>query len=118
VGCGIFYHLLSQHDGNILPCFNSTFIALIPKVDKPTSFKEIWPISLCNCVYKGISKVLVGWPKPILSRVISLEQFGFLEGRQIPEAIWVAQEGLHSMKLLNLKGGSFLKLIYLRLMTE
>jgi hypothetical protein len=39
----------------------------------------------------------------ILSKHISCEQFGFLEGRQIHEAIGVAQEGLHSIKLKKLK---------------
>jgi hypothetical protein len=42
--------------------------------------------------------------KRILSERISGEQFGFLEGRQIHEAIGVAQEGLHSMKSRKLKG--------------
>jgi hypothetical protein len=35
---------------------------------------------------------------------ISKEQFGFLEGRQIHEAIWVAQKGLHSLKTKKAKG--------------
>ena len=39
-----------------------------------------------------------------MSEHISAEQFGFLKGRQIHEAIGVAQEGLHSMKTRNLKG--------------
>jgi len=39
-----------------------------------------------------------------LSQNISSEQFGFLEGRQIHEAIGVAQEGLHTMKTQKLKG--------------
>ena len=42
--------------------------------------------------------------KSILSEHISDEQFGFLEGRQIHEAIGVAQEGLHSLKTKRLKG--------------
>lgn len=42
--------------------------------------------------------------KNILSKSISAEQFGFLEGRQIHEAIGVAQEGLHSMKTQKLEG--------------
>jgi hypothetical protein len=42
--------------------------------------------------------------KEILSRQISNEQFGFLKGRQIHEAIEVAQEGLHSLKSKKLKG--------------
>jgi hypothetical protein len=42
--------------------------------------------------------------KPFLSKTISQEQFGFLEGRQIHEAIGVAQETLHSMKTRKTKG--------------
>ena len=42
--------------------------------------------------------------KAILLEQISDEQFGFLEGRQIHEAIGVAQEGLHSLKTKRLKG--------------
>ena len=38
--------------------FNSTFIALIPKSDNATSLNDFRPISLCNCVYKIISKVI------------------------------------------------------------
>lgn len=37
-------------------------------------------------------------PGPILSKVISEEQFGFLEGRQKFNAIGIAQEALHSIK--------------------
>ena len=39
-----------------------------------------------------------------MSEHISGEQFGFLKGRQIHEAVGVAREGLHSMKSRNLKG--------------
>jgi hypothetical protein len=42
--------------------------------------------------------------KGVLLASISKEQFGFLEGRQIHEAIRVAQEGIHSIKMKNLKG--------------
>ena len=45
--------------------------------------------------------------KRVLSEHISNEQFGFLEGRLIHEAIGVAQEGLHSMKANNIKGAIF-----------
>jgi len=36
--------------------------------------------------------------KPWLSQVISPEQFGFLKGRQIFDAVGAAQEGLHTIK--------------------
>jgi len=82
---------------------NATFIALIPKTDNPSSFEDFWPISLCNCLYKIISKVISRRLKVILSKHIFGEQFGFLKGKQIHEAIEVAQEGLHSIKLKKLK---------------
>lgn len=51
--------------------FNSIFIALIPKFDTPSSFNDYKPISLCNCLYKIISKVIANRLWPILSRRIA-----------------------------------------------
>jgi hypothetical protein len=93
----------SRVRGHIHNPINATFIALIPKTDNPSSFEDFRPISLCNCLYKIISKVISRRLKVILSKHISGEQFGFLEGRQIHEAIGVAQEGLHNIKLKKLK---------------
>jgi hypothetical protein len=96
----------SRKNGRIHEPLNATFIALIPKSDNPTTFDDFRLISLCNCIYKIISKVISLRLKDILSRHISGEQFGFLKGRQIHEAIGVAQEGLHSMKIKKLKGAA------------
>ena len=36
--------------GHVHRPINSTFIALIPKKDKPENFDNFHPISLCNCL--------------------------------------------------------------------
>ena len=82
----------------ILPALNATFLTLIPKgegVDSPNKFK---PISLCNVVYKIITKVIANRLKPILPSLISPEQLGFVEGRQISDGIILVHEILHSIK--------------------
>jgi len=77
-------------NGFIHPSFNATFIALIPKQDAPDSLDDYRSISLCNCIYIIIAKIISKRIKWILSKSIYQEQFGFLEGRLIHEAIGVA----------------------------
>ena len=83
---------------------NFSFIDIIPKKDCLGKFEDFRPISLCNCIYKIISKVIVKRLKDVLSTHISKEQFGFLEGRQMYEAIGVAREGLHNIKSKHMQG--------------
>ncbi|WOH08816.1 hypothetical protein DCAR_0728264 [Daucus carota subsp. sativus] len=49
---------------------NSTLVTLIPKVKAPKTVGDFHPISLCNVLYKVISKVLINRLKPILPRII------------------------------------------------
>jgi retron-type reverse transcriptase len=83
--------------GKILSSLNATFLVLIPKKDHPTTFSDFRPISLCNLVYKLISKVISSRLKPVLEKNLSPEQHGFLKGRRIHDAIGVAHECLHSI---------------------
>ena len=94
----------SRREGFIHAPLNSMFIDLIPKKDNPGKFEDFKPISLCNCLYKIISKIIAKMLKGDISKHISKDQFRFLEGRQIHEAIGVAQEGLHNIKSRKLKG--------------
>ena len=61
----------SRKDGRVVPSLNSTFIALIRKKESPVSFADFCPISLCNLVYKLISKVVALRLKPFLEKSIS-----------------------------------------------
>lgn len=90
--------------GSIYNVVNTTFIALIPKSDSPSSFNDFRPISLCNCLYKIISKVIVNHLQRILSHHITPQQFAFLEHRQIHEAIGTAHEAIHSIWTKHIKG--------------
>ena len=85
--------------GKVAPAINSTFIALIPKVDSPTCFGYFRPISLCNLCYKLVAKVAATRLKPFLDSSISPQQFGFLKNRLIHEPVAITQEVLHSVKL-------------------
>jgi hypothetical protein len=48
----------SRRSGLIHAPINATFITLIPKVDRDETFDDFRPISLCNCLYKIILKVV------------------------------------------------------------
>jgi hypothetical protein len=89
--------------GHMAGNLNSTFLALIPKSNNLHTFGDYHPISLCNLIYKLISKVLANQIKPILSKNLSVEKFGFLEGRLIHDAIGTTHECIHSIKQKNLK---------------
>ena len=63
----------SRLDGFIHRPFNATFIALIRKSDESSSLDEYRLISLCNCIYKIISKIISRQIKGVLSTFISCE---------------------------------------------
>jgi len=61
--------VLAVLNGNPMPeTWNDTFIVFIPKVQNPDKVKDLQPISLCNVLYKLVSKVLDNRLKKIFQR--------------------------------------------------
>ena len=90
--------LSSLNSRSILKSINHTFITLIPKVQNPEKVTNFRPISLCNVIYKIISKVLANRLKPMLHSIISKTQSAFIADRLITDNILIAFESLHHMK--------------------
>ena len=74
---------------------NDTYICLIPKVKSPQKVTEFRPISLCNVVYRLISKILANRLKRVLDAVIDELQSAFVPGRLITNNVLVAFETMH-----------------------
>ena len=89
---------------NVLNCnksiveINKTYITLVPKTKSPTKITEYRPISLCNVVYKLISKVLANRLKVTLPQLITENQSVFLSERLITDNVLVAFEVMHYLE--------------------
>ncbi|KAH0980542.1 hypothetical protein GBA52_007719 [Prunus armeniaca] len=73
---GFFY------SGRVFRKLNHTHVVLIPTTNSPRKMSQWRPISLCNVVYKIISK-------RVIPRVVSLNQSAFVAERQITYNILV-----------------------------
>ncbi|CAI5974059.1 unnamed protein product [Closterium sp. NIES-65] len=56
------------------------------------------PITLLNFTYKVLARVVANRMKPFLHRVISAEQYGFIPGRRISDAIGVVADVIEAAK--------------------
>jgi Reverse transcriptase (RNA-dependent DNA polymerase) len=74
---------------------NHAMICLIPKTRDAQLIKQFRPISLINCSYKIISKILTTRLMPIMQRLIGFTHNAFISGRYFLESVLTAHELIH-----------------------
>ncbi|GJZ92177.1 reverse transcriptase [Tanacetum coccineum] len=84
--------------GIMPPNINKTLITLILSITSPESLKDLRPISLCNVIYKIISKVIVNIIKGVPPGLIEETQSAFVTGRMITNNAIVAFEVFRWLK--------------------
>lgn len=71
-----------EHIHNLPKGFNSSFLALIPKVVSPQNVQDYRPISLLNSLPKLLTKVLANRLEKLNDKLFGGNQYGFIKGRQ------------------------------------
>ena len=80
------------NSGQMLKQWNATTLILIPKIPNASSTSDFKPISLCNTMYKVISRLLAGRLQSLLPFFVSNAQSAFLPGRLLAENVLLATE--------------------------
>lgn len=83
---------------------NRTLITLIPKCNAPESLSNYRPISLCNTVYKIVTKVIMAMIHPMLSNLVSPYQTAFVPGQKGIDNAIIVQELVHTMSKMKGRG--------------
>lgn len=87
--CSLILRFLN--DGiNLSLSLNFTNIVLIPKVDNPDVIGDFRPISLCNVLYRIITKTITNRLKNFMDKIISQQQSALIPGRLITYNVMIS----------------------------
>lgn len=94
-----------------LPRFiTHTNLVLLPKKLVVNNFSNMWPISLSNFINKIFSRIIHDRIMKLLLGIISEEQAGFIQGRNIAKNILVVQEIISEIRKIGKPHNMVIKL--------
>lgn len=85
-------------------------IILIPKCTRSNTMAKFRPISLCNVIYKIVTKAIVNRFKGVLDLCIDNSQSVFVPDRLIFDNALIAYEMLHTFKYKRFKNRGYMAL--------
>lgn len=99
IGPSVVKFILSFFNTGYLPqSLKETLLVLILKIQNPDCLANFRPISLCNVVYKIVTKIFANRIKPLMSRLVDENQSSFIAGLNAIDNVVIVQEVIHSMK--------------------
>jgi ribonuclease HI len=94
----------------ILPGYNSNIMVLLPKFPEAASIDQYRPIAMANFKFKIISKIIADRLASIMPDLISVEQKGFIHGRDIKDCLCTASEAANLLHNKSFGGNVALKI--------
>ena len=93
--CNVVQQFFKQN--LIFPRMNSNVVSLIPKFQGVESIKYYRTIAFANFKFMIISKILAYRLALVATRIISPNQYGFVQGRKIQDCIGIASETINML---------------------
>ncbi|XP_024630529.1 uncharacterized protein [Medicago truncatula] len=96
--------------GWLLPNYNANILILIPKSNNADTIEQFRPIAMAKFKFKVISKIIADRLAQILPTIISKNQKGFIQGRNIKDCLCLASEAINLLHKKSYAGNIALKI--------